>query len=205
MPHISGEALKALQSSDDFFLLIDVRTEAEYKAGHLAGAIWMPRGELEFMVQERTKEPLCKIVLYCRTGGRGALSTQALMQMGYSDVLNLTGGFKQWVGKGNSIYNMHGELRILNFEKKAGSGQRSLAGGWSISEVTPEVEQALDYVLAQMNNSAKLDEILEVKTQVVAGKNYDIEFRLDNGSVWEVIVFRDLSGDFSMKHPATKR
>ena len=38
------------------------------------------------------------------------------MEMGYKNVLNLEGGFEEWVNKGNSIFNLHGELEIINFE-----------------------------------------------------------------------------------------
>jgi hypothetical protein len=81
--------------------------------------------------------------------------------------------------------------------------ERSLAGGWSETEVTPELEQALDVVLKQMNTSAKLDEIVKVKTQVVAGINYDIDFKLDNGEVWNTVVYRDLKGNYKMTKAAT--
>ena len=81
---------------------------------------------------------------------------------------------------------------------------KSMPGGWSNAEVTSEVEAALDFVLKQMNTSAKLEKILGVKTQVVAGINYAIDFQLDNGQVWNTIVFRDLSGNYSMTKPATR-
>jgi len=81
--------------------------------------------------------------------------------------------------------------------------QKRLLGGWSETEVTPKVEEALDFVLQQMNTSAKLEEIVSVKTQVVAGINYDIDFKLDNGEVWNVVVYRDLSNNYHMKKTAT--
>ena len=62
---------------------------------------------------------------------------------------------------------------VQTANKKA---ERQLAGGWSKSEVTPEAEKALDFVLQQMNTSAKLDKIVSVKTQIVKGRNYDIDF-----------------------------
>ncbi|WP_430812044.1 MULTISPECIES: cystatin domain-containing protein [unclassified Carboxylicivirga] len=76
--------------------------------------------------------------------------------------------------------------------------ERNIVGGWSESEVTPEVEKVIDYVLKEMNTMAKLDKILVVKTQIVKGKNYDIKFKLDNGEVWNTIVYVDLKGNFKM-------
>lgn len=82
---------------------------------------------------------------------------------------------------------------------------RSMPGGWSHAEVTPDVEHALDHVLKQMNTSAKLEKIITVKTQVVAGLNYSIDFQLDNGGIWNTVVFRDLSGNYSITKPATRK
>ncbi|MDA0153000.1 cystatin domain-containing protein [Vibrio sp. Makdt] len=79
---------------------------------------------------------------------------------------------------------------------------KNLTGGWSKSEVTPQAEQALDAVLSQMNTSAKLKQILSVRTQVVAGLNYAIEFEMDNGEVWNTIVYRSLQGDIEMVQAA---
>ncbi len=93
-----------------------------------------------------------------------------------------------------SIY--HGKVHLNKKEKQ-------LAGGWSETEVTPEVEKALDFVLKQMNTSAKLDKIVKVKTQVVAGINYDIDFKLDNGEVWNTVVYKDLKGNYKMTKRAT--
>jgi hypothetical protein len=77
-----------------------------------------------------------------------------------------------------------------------------MSGGWNTSIVTPEVEKATDYVLSMMNTSAKLEKIVAVKTQVVAGTNYAIDFKLDDGQVWNTRVFRNLNGKFTMTQPA---
>jgi hypothetical protein len=53
-----------------------------------------------------------------------------------------------------------------------------------------------------MNTAARLRSIREVRTQVVAGLNYAIEFELDNGEVWHTIVFRDLDGKYHLTQPA---
>lgn len=78
-----------------------------------------------------------------------------------------------------------------------------LPGGWHRQgEVTDEARAALDSVLSQMNSAAKLKSIREVRTQVVAGINYAIEFEMDNGEVWNTVVYRDLKGQHSMKQVA---
>ncbi|GAA5648304.1 MULTISPECIES: cystatin domain-containing protein [Vibrio] len=77
-----------------------------------------------------------------------------------------------------------------------------LAGGWSAAQVDDDTRQALETVLTQMNTSAKLDTILTVRTQVVAGTNYAIDFRMDDGQIWHTIVFRSLKGEYSMTQAA---
>ena len=113
---ISFEDLKTKMDSEHQYILIDVRTEKEYLAGHIKSAIWLPRGFLEFKIQKIFSDPETEIILYCKRGSRSALSTYTLMEMWYKNVLNLEGGFEEWVNKGNSIFNLHGELEVINFE-----------------------------------------------------------------------------------------
>ena len=115
---ISVDELKMKNDLEDKFLLIDVRTEKEFLAAHIEGAIWIPRGKLEFIIQSFTKNPESEIILYCRTGTRSALSVTALNNIGYERVKYLDDGFKKWVEDGNSVFNMHGEIKVVNFEKK---------------------------------------------------------------------------------------
>ena len=117
-PHISSQQLAGYQSAKEDFVLLDIRTEAEYEAGHIRGARWFPRGKLEYYNQEVIKDPGSRIVLYCRTGGRSALATLTLKDMGYTNVVDLEGGFKEWVAGGNTFYNLHGEHRVVRYQQK---------------------------------------------------------------------------------------
>ena len=116
-PHISSEELSGYLSAEEDFVLLDVRTEEEYLAGHIQGAQWFPRGKLEYYIQERIKDSDAKIVRYCRTGGRSALATLTLKDMGYTNVVDLDGGFKEWVAEGNTFYNLHGENQVVSYQK----------------------------------------------------------------------------------------
>ncbi|MCW8804801.1 MAG: rhodanese-like domain-containing protein [Ignavibacteriaceae bacterium] len=115
---ISVEDFKSKIESEDKFILLDVRTEKEYLAGHIKNAVWLPRGFIEFKIQKLVDDPETEIILYCKRGSRSALTAYTLLGMGYKNVLNLEGGFEQWVVDGNSIYNEHGELQVINFEKQ---------------------------------------------------------------------------------------
>ncbi len=114
--HISIDEFKKMNKND--YLLIDVRTKEEYDAGHIAGALWIPRGMIEFKLPLKTDNPDENIILYCRSGGRASLAANSLKEIGYNNVKNLTGGFKEWTAQGNSIYNMHGEIKVINYLKK---------------------------------------------------------------------------------------
>ena len=117
-PHITSQQLSTYLSDDEDFILLDIRTEAEYQAGHIQGAQWFARGRLEYYVQDLIKDPDTKIVLYCRTGGRSALATLTLQDMGYTNVVDLNGGFKEWISEGNTFYNLHGENKVVTYQKE---------------------------------------------------------------------------------------
>jgi rhodanese-related sulfurtransferase len=117
-PHISSQQLSSYLSGKEDFILLDIRTEAEYQAGHIQGAQWFPRGNLEFYIQNLITDPDSRIVLYCRSGGRSALATLTMKDMGYSNVVDLNGGFKEWIAEGNTFYNLHGEHKVVTYQKK---------------------------------------------------------------------------------------
>ncbi len=113
---IAPAELSSRPATDAQPLLIDVRTEREFQAGHLRGARWIPRGKLEFSLGNGEERVDREIILYCRTDARSALAAQSLQAMGFTRVSSLKGGFKQWVLEGRSVYNQHGEIRVLEFE-----------------------------------------------------------------------------------------
>ena len=85
--------------------VIDVRESGEYLAGHLPGAVNIPRGVLEFKIGDNATlaNKNLPIVLYCKTGGRAALAAVNLQRMGYGQVRSLTGGFDGWVSGGQKV------------------------------------------------------------------------------------------------------
>jgi len=75
-------------------VLLDVRTKGEYKAGKILDAINIPVDELRSRLNEIPTGK--KIYIYCLGGLRGYLAQRILMQNGYSDTLNLSGGYQLW-------------------------------------------------------------------------------------------------------------
>ena len=94
-----------LISTIDQITILDVREPNEFVDGHLPGAINIPRGMLEFKVadQPETSDPETELLVYCRSGARGALATETLMKLGYHNVKNLAGGFIAWQEAGGTV------------------------------------------------------------------------------------------------------
>ena len=94
------DALALVDGEDALF--VDVRERAEQSAGAIAGAVAAPRGFLEFVADPASPmhNPALssgkRLIVYCASGGRSALATKTLQDMGYADVANLTGGFQAW-------------------------------------------------------------------------------------------------------------
>ena len=96
------EAAAAIRASD---VLIDVREESEYAAGHIPGAIHASRGMLEFKLSgtPALQRRDLAVLLYCKTSGRAALAAQAMQAMGYVNVRSIAGGFDAWVAAGGEV------------------------------------------------------------------------------------------------------
>jgi rhodanese-related sulfurtransferase len=97
-----ADADQAIAAAD---VLVDVREADEFAAGHLAGAVHISRGLLEFKF---TANPALqardlKVVLYCKTSGRAALAANSLQEMGYLNVQSIAGGYDAWVGAGKPV------------------------------------------------------------------------------------------------------
>jgi len=82
--------------------VVDVREADEFAAGHIPGAIHIPRGLLEFKVDAHPvlRDRNRRIAMQCQGGGRSALATLAMQELGYTDVVNLAGGFAAWKAAG---------------------------------------------------------------------------------------------------------
>jgi rhodanese-related sulfurtransferase len=91
-------------------LLVDVREPEELRqSGSLPGAVHAPRGMLEFYADPTTAyhrpefDPARRTILYCASGGRSALATDALQALGYDRVAHLEGGLKAWREAGLTV------------------------------------------------------------------------------------------------------
>jgi len=92
--------VKRRMDAGEKFLVVDVREESEWAAGHLPGAIHLSKGIIERDIEQRVPEMGTKLILYCGGGFRSALAADNLQKMGYTNVESMDGGWKGWVGAG---------------------------------------------------------------------------------------------------------
>jgi len=81
-------------------VLVDVREKHEWNEGHIPGALHVPRGYLELQVEEAVPDKEKTVVLYCAGGVRSLMAGTTLQQMGYKNVISMSGGFGAWKGNG---------------------------------------------------------------------------------------------------------
>ncbi len=97
------------------FTLLDVREPDEFVQGAVAGAVHIPRGQLEFSVEGRLTDKAAPIAIYCAGGTRSAFAAKTLQDLGYLDVVSIVGGFNKWKDEGlpwTTPRTMTGEQRI---------------------------------------------------------------------------------------------
>jgi rhodanese-related sulfurtransferase len=88
--------VKEKLDSGEKFLLVDVREESEFAKDHLPGAIHLGKGVIERDVEARVPDVKTPVVLYCGGGFRSALAADNLQKMGYTNVLSMDGGVREW-------------------------------------------------------------------------------------------------------------
>lgn len=115
---VTVDELSEMMENGEDLTIVDIRTKDEYTQGHLKGSVWIARGMLKFKAgKDALKKLDKKYVLYCRVDSRSALAGKTLIELGYTDVYNLKGGFSDWCDAGYSIYNRHGEMIAKSFER----------------------------------------------------------------------------------------
>ena len=81
-------------------VLMDVREDHEWQAGHAAEAVHLGKGILERDLEKLFPDPKTEIIMYCGGGFRSALTVDAAQKMGYHNVHSLIGGYKGMLAAG---------------------------------------------------------------------------------------------------------
>ena len=101
VPEWNVDDVRSRLSNGKGYTLVDVREKEEYREGHLEGALSLPRGFLEIRVEEAIAEKNTPIIAYCAGGTRSLLAAKQLREMGYTDVVSMTGGYTAWKNGGH--------------------------------------------------------------------------------------------------------
>ncbi|MDZ4851602.1 MAG: rhodanese-like domain-containing protein [Pirellulaceae bacterium] len=92
--------IKARLDRNESVNLVDVREASEFAAGHLPNAKHLGKGVIERDIELVFPDLATEIVLYCGGGFRSALAADNLQKMGYSNVISMDGGWRDWTEKG---------------------------------------------------------------------------------------------------------
>ena len=104
VPFISLEDLdRRVSAKATDLLVLDVRERAQFEAGHIPGALNLPRGQLELRVNEELPDPTLRIVTCCDLGRISTLAALTLRQLGYMRATALDGGMKAWRERGFAV------------------------------------------------------------------------------------------------------
>src|SRR5437764_1214759 len=95
----TAEAAEAL-ADRPATVVLDVREPDEYEQGALPGAVHLPRGHLESKIETHVSDRSAPIVIHCASGVRSAFAAKTLQDLGYTDVVSMTGGFNKWKDEG---------------------------------------------------------------------------------------------------------
>jgi rhodanese-related sulfurtransferase len=94
-------AIKERLDRGDPFHLIDVREDHEWDGGRIPGAMHLGRGIIERDIEENIADIDADIVVYCGGGYRSAMVADQLQKMGYTHVLSMDGGYRDWTEAGH--------------------------------------------------------------------------------------------------------
>ena len=92
---ITPEEAKNIMDTQKGFVIIDARTQAEFDEGHIEGAILIPEYEITARAEEEIPDKDTLILVYCRSGRRSKIASEALIELGYTNVKEF-GGIIDW-------------------------------------------------------------------------------------------------------------
>src|SRR5688572_7327146 len=91
---VHARDIPAILQNDPRARLIDTREESEYAAGHIRGAEWLGKGVIERDIEAKHPDRSEPLYLYCGGGYRSALAVDNVQKMGYTNVVNIDGGWR---------------------------------------------------------------------------------------------------------------
>ena len=93
--NITAEEAKQIMDSEEGYIILDVREQDEYDAGHFPGAILIPYTQIAEKAEEVLTDKDQLILVYCRSGRRSKIAAEALVELGYTNIREF-GGIIDW-------------------------------------------------------------------------------------------------------------
>lgn len=92
---VNAETAKEIMDTEDGYVILDARTQAEYDESHIPGAILIPHDTVATAAEDALPDKGQLILVYCRSGNRSKQASQALVDLGYTNVVEF-GGINSW-------------------------------------------------------------------------------------------------------------
>jgi len=92
---VSAKEAKELMDTEEGYVILDVRTQEEYDTGHIPGAVLLPHDTVSKHAESMLPDKDQLILVYCRSGNRSKQASEALVQLGYTNVVEF-GGINSW-------------------------------------------------------------------------------------------------------------
>ena len=99
------DVVKARLDKGEVLTIVDVREESEFAHDHVPDAIHLGKGVLERDAEQKLPDLGTEIILYCGGGFRSALAADNLQKMGYTNVVSMDGGIRDWRIRGYPLTN----------------------------------------------------------------------------------------------------
>ena len=93
--NITAIDAKEIMDTETDYIILDVREQYEYDAGHIPGAILIPYTEIENQAEEKLPDKDKLLLVYCRSGRRSKIAAETLVELGYSNIKEF-GGIIDW-------------------------------------------------------------------------------------------------------------
>jgi glyoxylase-like metal-dependent hydrolase (beta-lactamase superfamily II)/rhodanese-related sulfurtransferase len=97
------ELVRRIESRERGLVIVDVREQHDFSSGRIPGAVHLPRGQLEMLVDERFPDPSVRILTYCELGRISILAAATLRRLGFHGAIALDGGMKAWRDAGHPV------------------------------------------------------------------------------------------------------
>ena len=93
--NITAQEAKEIMDTKEGYIILDVRTQEEFDSGHIPDAILIPDYEITARAETELTDKNQLILIYCRSGRRSKLAAEALVELGYTNILEF-GGIIDW-------------------------------------------------------------------------------------------------------------